>query len=69
MSHQGSPKNTGCHSLLQGIFLTQGLNPGLRHWRQILYHRATREAQYITSQVECPENSSFLPLSAMPSFS
>ena len=31
-------KNTGvhCHSLLQGIFLTQGSNPGL-HWRQILY--------------------------------
>ena len=33
-------KNTemGCHSLLQGIFLTQGLNPGLLYCRQILYH-------------------------------
>ena len=33
-------KNTGvgCHSLLQGIFLTQGSNPGLLHCRQILYH-------------------------------
>ena len=33
-------KNTGvgCHSLLQGIFLTQGLNLGLPHCRQILYH-------------------------------
>ena len=32
-------KNTGggCHSLLQGIFLTQGLNPGLLHCWQILY--------------------------------
>ena len=32
-------KNTrvGCHSLLQGIFLTQGLNLGLLHCRQILY--------------------------------
>ena len=32
-------KNTGvgCHSLLQGIFLTQGSNPGLPHCRQILY--------------------------------
>ncbi|XP_059738085.1 uncharacterized protein [Bos taurus] len=32
-------KNTGvgCHSLLQRIFLTQGLNPGLPHCRQILY--------------------------------
>ena len=32
-------KNTGvgCHSLLQGIFLTQESNPGLLHCRQILY--------------------------------
>ena len=28
----------GCHALLQAIFLTQGLNPGLLHCRQILYH-------------------------------
>ena len=27
----------GCHFLLQGIFPTQGLNPGLLHCRQILY--------------------------------
>ena len=33
-------KNTrvGCHFLLQGIFLTQGSNPGLPHRRQMLYH-------------------------------
>ena len=33
-------KNTelSCSSLLQGIFLTQGLNPGLLHGRWILYH-------------------------------
>ena len=33
-------KNTGLgsHSLLQGIFLTQGSNQGLLHCRQILYH-------------------------------
>ena len=32
-------KNTGvgCHSFLQGIFPTQGSNPGLPHCRQILY--------------------------------
>ena len=38
--HGDSPgKNTGvgCLSLLQGIFPTQGLNPGLQHCRQILY--------------------------------
>ena len=28
----------GSHSLLQGIFLTQGLNLGLLHGRWILYH-------------------------------
>ena len=35
-----SGKNTGvgCHFLLQGIFPTQGLNPGLLHCRQMLYH-------------------------------
>ena len=27
----------GCHSLLQGIFLTQGSNPGLLHCRQIFF--------------------------------
>ena len=38
--HGDSPgKNTGvgCHALLQGIFPTQGLNPGLPHCRQIFY--------------------------------
>ena len=29
---------SGCCFLLQGIFLTQGSNMGLRHCRQILYH-------------------------------
>ena len=28
----------GCHSLLQGIFLTPESNPGLRHCRQVLSH-------------------------------
>ena len=39
--HGDSPgKNTGvgCHALLQGIFPTQRLNPGLLHCRRILYH-------------------------------
>ena len=32
-------KNTGvgCHSLLQGILLTQGSNPGLLYCQQILF--------------------------------
>jgi len=39
--HGDSPgKNTGmgCYALLQGIFPTQGSNPGLLHYRQILYY-------------------------------
>ena len=38
--HGDSPgKNTavGCHALLQGIFPTQGSNPGIPHCRWILY--------------------------------
>ena len=35
---------SGRHSLFQGIFPTQGLNLGLPHCGQILYHWATREA-------------------------
>ena len=40
-AHADSPgKNTGvdCHALLQGIFPTWGLNPGLLNCGQILYH-------------------------------
>ena len=46
VAHQAPPsmgfsrKSTGvgCHFVLQGIFLTQGLNPGLPHCRQTFYH-------------------------------
>ena len=43
---QRKPKNTrvGSLSLLQQIFLTQGLNQGLLHCRQILTNWAIREA-------------------------
>ena len=34
----GKSTGVGCHFLLQGIFLTQGSNPGLPHCRQMLYH-------------------------------
>ena len=45
--HGDSPgQNTGVGSLflLQGIFPSQGSNPGLLHWRWILYHLSYREA-------------------------
>ena len=40
----GQNTGVGSCSLLQGIFPTQGLNPGFPHCRQILYQLATREA-------------------------
>ena len=42
----GKDTGEGSRSLLQGIFLTQGLNPGLPHCRQILFqlsHRGSPE--------------------------
>ena len=44
-------KNTGvgCHSLLQEIFPTQSLNPGLLHCRQIFfYHLSHQESQKVS---------------------
>ena len=52
--HGDSPgKNTrlGCHALLQGIFQTQGLNPGLPHCRWILYHLSHRGSPWIPEWV------------------
>ena len=52
-------KNTGvgCHFLLQGMFLTQGLNPGLPHCRQILYrlsHQRSTKRCYKKHYVNFP---------------
>ena len=44
----------GSHSLLQGIFLTQGSNPGLPHCRQILYHLSHQESPRILEWVPIP---------------
>ena len=41
----GQNSGVGSLSLLQGIFPTQGLNPGLPHCRQILYQLSYREAR------------------------
>ena len=51
-------KNTGvgCHALLQGVFLTQGSNPGLLHCRQILYPWTTYEAHGKHREGQITEN-------------
>ena len=41
----GKHSGVGCHALLYGIFLTQGLNLGLLHCKRILYRWATRAAR------------------------
>ena len=41
----GENTGVGSLSLLQGIFPTQGSNPGLPHCRQIFYQLSHREAQ------------------------
>ena len=49
-------KNTrvGSLSLLQGIFLTQGSNPGLPHYRQILYQLSHKGSLRILEWVAYP---------------
>ena len=44
----------GCHFLLQGIFLTQELNPGLLHCRQILYHLSHKRSFSVVWYVNFP---------------
>ena len=49
-------KNTGvgCHALLQRIFPTQGSNPGLPPWRQILYHLSHQGSPWIPECIPIP---------------
>ena len=44
----------GCHALLQGIFPTQGLNPGLLHCRWILYHLSHQGSPRLLEWVAYP---------------
>ena len=47
----------GSPSLLQGIFPTQGSNPGLPHGRQILYQLSHKGSPRILEWVACPFSS------------
>ena len=47
----------GCLSLLQGIFPTQGSNPGLPHCRQILYQLSHQGSRRILECVAYPFSS------------
>ena len=52
----GKPINIGlsCHALLQGIFPTQGSNPGLPYYRQILYSLSHQGSPRILEWVAYP---------------
>ena len=43
----GKSTGVGCHFLLQGIFPTQGSNPGLLHCRQTLYRLSHQGIVYL----------------------
>ena len=43
----GKSTGVGCHFLLQGIFPTQGWNPGLLHCRRILYQLSPQGSPHI----------------------
>ena len=43
----GQSTGAGCHFLLQGIFPSQGSNPGLPHYRQTLYCLSHQGSHYI----------------------
>ena len=50
----GKNSGMGCHALFQGIFPTQGLNPGFPHCRQILYHLSHQGSPRILEWVAWP---------------
>ena len=53
----GQNTGVGSLSLLQGNFPTQGSNPGLPHWRWILYQLRHKESPRILEQVAYPFSS------------
>ena len=53
----GQNTGVGSFSLLQGIFPTQGLNPGLPHCRPILYQLSHRRSPRILEWVAYPFSS------------
>ena len=53
----GQNTGVGSHSLLQGIFPTQGLNPDLQHCRWILYQLSHQRSPRILEWVAYPFSS------------
>ena len=51
----------GCHFFLQGIFPTQGSNPGLPHCRLMLYHLSHQESPKVMFKILQQHMKSELP--------
>ena len=64
------PKQEYCsvyHSILQGIFSTQGLNLGLLHCRQILYHLSQQGSPtYLYQSINYIEETPWLLAHVLP---
>ena len=58
----GQNFGVGSLSLLQGIFLTQGLNPGIPHCRRILYQLTHKGSLRILEWVACPFSQWIVPI-------
>ena len=56
MEISGQNTRVGSLSLFQGIFPTQGLNPGLLHYRQILYQLSHKGSPRILEWVVIPSS-------------
>ena len=48
----GKSTGVGCQFLLQGVFLTQGLNLSLLRCRQILYHLSHQGSPFIRRDIQ-----------------
>ena len=53
-NYLGQKTGVGSCSVLQGIFQTQGSNPGLPHYRHILYHLSHQRSPRILEWVAYP---------------
>ena len=58
----GNSTGVDCHFLLQGIFPTQGLNPGLLHCRQTLYRLSHQGSQSCMVHGKCSVNVYWTPM-------
>ena len=57
LNSPGQNTGVGTLSFLQGIFPTQGSNPGLPHWRRILYKLSHKGSPWILEWVAYPFSS------------